>query len=712
MFFSVIIPIYNVEKYLSRCIESIIKQTYSSYEIILVNDGSTDNSLLIAEEYRNKYSNISVINKKNGGLSDARNAGLSIAKGKYVIFLDSDDGLEKEALKKIYCSLENQEDIDIVAGDCKLIYPDTEVIKARYVDNKTNSILTGSQFLKEQISHKQMFMNATANIYSKSFLDKNQLRFKTGILHEDEEFTPRVFLKAEKVKCLTFAFYDYYIRYNSITQTKDYSRNARDLYSTLSELESIYDDIGDDELKKLLKNTLSEKYLYMAQNIYNSELPSDISFDSSFVRRNAYDKVTKCKADLFSFSKKLYFNVNQVCNRVIPDINKSVLKKPIVFLFIFFAVVFLSRYFYFYRGDSGLIYSIYLWGSRLFSLLSLPLFIINLKRKKVKISISVIGLYLLLNLINLINKGDVRSMLSSSYPIISLVILFEFISYKREKLFVTDLYATFFILVFLNLIQMFFFPQWIDQHQYLLGMRNQIGIVLIINLFVADVYSKMIKVKCLMYVSLTMVLLTVLLGGSLNNLLAFAAIIILLFIKNNKKVKVLTNIKSTLLFYIIYYISVVLLRIQNLISPIIEIIFHRATTLSGRTIIWDAAIPKIIQNPLFGYGHQTDTNYFFTKRTWPSGQVIEAFYSAHNTFLQQMYETGILPILYFVFMLFSAGKLIAKDGKEFCSNYFIYLFAMLIIYSMEAIGYDGIIVLTIIGVIVSSIKKAGDLSGT
>ena len=162
MLFSIIVPIYNVEKYLARCIDSILDQDYANYEIILVNDGSTDNSLLIAEKYSKKYSNIILINKENGGLSDARNVGLDTAKGQYVIFLDSDDAIDKNALKTINCALENQEDIDVLAGEYKEIFSDKVVIQSRYSNGNNNSTITGVHFLKEQLTHKRMYMNAWA----------------------------------------------------------------------------------------------------------------------------------------------------------------------------------------------------------------------------------------------------------------------------------------------------------------------------------------------------------------------------------------------------------------------------------------------------------------------------------------------------------------------------------------------------------------------
>ena len=99
---SVIVPVYNVEKYIKKCLDTIISQTFSDIEIICVNDGSTDSSRKILEEYKNKDSRIIIIDKKNGGLSSARNAGMKVAMGEYISFIDSDDWIEETMLEKLY----------------------------------------------------------------------------------------------------------------------------------------------------------------------------------------------------------------------------------------------------------------------------------------------------------------------------------------------------------------------------------------------------------------------------------------------------------------------------------------------------------------------------------------------------------------------------------------------------------------------------------
>lgn len=130
--FSIIVPVYNVEKYLNNCIESLLNQKFDNFEIILVNDGSTDKSGLMCDNYASTNKNISVIHKDNGGLSDARNIGIANAKGEYIIFVDSDDFIEPESLKKFNELIEKKGKPDVIITRIKKFYEDSE---PRYIDS-------------------------------------------------------------------------------------------------------------------------------------------------------------------------------------------------------------------------------------------------------------------------------------------------------------------------------------------------------------------------------------------------------------------------------------------------------------------------------------------------------------------------------------------------------------------------------------------------
>ncbi|QFF99864.1 glycosyltransferase family 2 protein [Psychrobacillus glaciei] len=154
---SVIVPVYKVEDYLNRCVDSLVNQTYENMEIILIEDGSPDNCGIICDEYSLKYQRISVIHKENGGLSDARNHGIDAAKGEYILFVDSDDFIELDAIEKMILYAKEHR-LDIVCGDTyRTILNDSEPIFSRTKlcgGTLENKIITGEEYLVDCIKKK------------------------------------------------------------------------------------------------------------------------------------------------------------------------------------------------------------------------------------------------------------------------------------------------------------------------------------------------------------------------------------------------------------------------------------------------------------------------------------------------------------------------------------------------------------------------------
>ena len=220
---SIIIPVYNTEKYVERCLRSCIDQDLSKneYEIIVVNDGTKDNSLAIVEKIAAECSNVLIISQENAGLSAARNAGLSIAKGKYVWFVDSDDWIESNCLGNIVDKMEG----DNLEG---LVHAGI-----RYVD-EGNVYYLKSDYPKAILSGRDYMANYTINcaavktVYLRSFLEENNLRFYKGIYHEDHEFTPRAYYFIKRIGFTDLHFYYNRLTVDSITQ-KPNPKKAFDL---------------------------------------------------------------------------------------------------------------------------------------------------------------------------------------------------------------------------------------------------------------------------------------------------------------------------------------------------------------------------------------------------------------------------------------------------------------------------------------------------
>lgn len=187
---SVVIPVYNVEKYLQECVNSVLRQTYTDFEVILVDDGSTDSGGRICDDYAQKDPRVRVIHQANGGLSVARNTGLRAAQGKYVYFLDSDDYIEDHTLEALIF-LAEKESADIVFFDGYVFFDECEEDDAvsRYVRKKAYSPENGRNMLLHLLEKDEYRTAVPLMLFRTSYLLENDLWFMPGIIHEDELFT-------------------------------------------------------------------------------------------------------------------------------------------------------------------------------------------------------------------------------------------------------------------------------------------------------------------------------------------------------------------------------------------------------------------------------------------------------------------------------------------------------------------------------------------
>lgn len=227
---SVIIPVYNTAPYLVECMESIINQTFKDIEIICINDGSTDGSLDILNQYTLNDERVQVISQENCGLSRARNRGLEVAQGDYIYFMDSDDTLKVEALEYLYGeSAKNQ--LEVLCFDGQAVY-ETEELKDKYPSYHTTykyerteelgEIYSGIQMLSEFRRIEGYRVAVWLHFYTKEFLDTNNLRFCEGIYHEDEVFTFQCMMSAKRMSHRHKVYFNRRVRENSI-MTKDIS---------------------------------------------------------------------------------------------------------------------------------------------------------------------------------------------------------------------------------------------------------------------------------------------------------------------------------------------------------------------------------------------------------------------------------------------------------------------------------------------------------
>ena len=226
---TIVVPVYNVEKYLKKCIESIINQTYKNLEIILVDDGSPDNCGKICDDYKKQDSRIKVIHKKNGGLSDARNAGIDIANGEYITFIDSDDYIDDDYVELLYNAIVKDK-TDMVISSHKVIYDNGTILEK---ETGERSILNSKEVLKRILYDEGIDLSAWAKLYKIELFRK--VRYPKGRLFEDAATTYKLVDKCKNISIVSKSTYNYMIRENSITNL-NFSEKKLDLIKSTEEM--------------------------------------------------------------------------------------------------------------------------------------------------------------------------------------------------------------------------------------------------------------------------------------------------------------------------------------------------------------------------------------------------------------------------------------------------------------------------------------------
>lgn len=243
---SIILPVYNVEDYVEQSIQSILKQTHPHFELIIVNDGSTDTSGEICEEYAREDGRIHLIHQENQGLSMARNNGLEVATGDYILFVDSDDYIHRDLLSVLYGHLRKH---DAAVSVCDYLAVAEDEKESNYetsVYDTTYQVLDSLEAVSEIVEKSQARMIiACGKLYEKELF--NQVRYPQGKYHEDEFVTYRLFYQAQKIVVTDAQLYFYRQRSESITGNR-YSLKRLDKLEGLKEAISFFEEQGEKEL--------------------------------------------------------------------------------------------------------------------------------------------------------------------------------------------------------------------------------------------------------------------------------------------------------------------------------------------------------------------------------------------------------------------------------------------------------------------------------
>lgn len=274
---SIIVPIYKVEDYLNRCVDSLLNQTYENIEIILIDDGSPDKCGEICDGYVKLDKRVKVIHKENGGLSDARNTGISAARGSYITFIDSDDWINKNYVKVLYELLKSK-NADISACNFVRTFTDDE---PQYTHNATVYEYSNIEALHQLVGefYVQMVI-ACCKLYKTELF--RELRFPVGKIHEDEFITYKLLYKANKVVFTTEPLLYYRQRSDSIMGSGFKVKNRLDAIEAIEERAEFFESIGEYTLKDKTYNKLLKIYKQVYDNIHLFE---DEQLKKDFINR-------------------------------------------------------------------------------------------------------------------------------------------------------------------------------------------------------------------------------------------------------------------------------------------------------------------------------------------------------------------------------------------------------------------------------------------
>lgn len=312
---SIIVPVYNVEKYLDKCLERILNSTYKDFELIVINDGTKDNSEQIITKYldNEKYKDkITYISKENSGLSDTRNLGMSKAKGEYIAFVDSDDYIQttmyetmmNKALEKNY---------DIVACDVKLVYEDSDkekIISSAYEKNLFNK----DEIKQTMLTYYPVVWN---KIYKKSLLEG--IEFSKGVWYEDMEFNLKVYPRINSIGVVKEPLYNYLQRGNSIT----YTYNDK-LYDIITNMDTVIKYYKAQGIYEEYKEELEYLYLRYAYATFPKRLAK--CKDKKKYKEGIDFAINKVHEHFPEYKKNRYFKTMGVKGKYIKSFNKFISK--------------------------------------------------------------------------------------------------------------------------------------------------------------------------------------------------------------------------------------------------------------------------------------------------------------------------------------------------------------------------------------------------
>lgn len=306
---SIIVPVYNTEKYLEKCLESLVNQTLSDIEVLVINDGSPDNSEQIIKKYEEKYPEIiKYFSKPNGGLSDARNFGIEKATAEYIGFVDSDDYIELDMYENLY-NKAIEGDFDVTVCNLYMVYEDND--KRDVISSSINNDIRNKGSLKELMTY--VYPTAWNKIYKKELLQN--IKFKKNIWFEDVEFMLRLFPSINSIGVVNKPLYNYLQRENSITYTFN-----KKLYNFIDNMEGVIEYYKENNLYDEYKEEIEYLYVRYAFATFMKRLAK--AKDKKIYKEGYRYAITKVKENFPEYRKNKYLKQNGLKGYYIKYFNK------------------------------------------------------------------------------------------------------------------------------------------------------------------------------------------------------------------------------------------------------------------------------------------------------------------------------------------------------------------------------------------------------
>ena len=322
---SVIVPIYNREKYIRECVESIINQTYKDLEIILVNDGSTDKSLEIINEYAKNDLRIRIINKDNGGLSSARNTGIEAATSEYIMYVDGDDFINERTVEDLI-NKAKKEDLDVVIYDF-LIFKNNTYKTWKDINIENNKCITGKEYLMRLLTDKGI-SSVCNKLWRRSLYIDNNIRHPINISYgEDGSTLPRLIVNAERVGKLSKSYYNYRINSSSMMMNDNIK-----YYQYVEAYNIAFEYIKDKGIKldEGIKFTYKYDYAYKileTKNMLNKKNKSEqlVLLYNQFCKDVKCNDIVKCGQSSLGYLKKKLLVRAYKKSRILGDLIKIIM---------------------------------------------------------------------------------------------------------------------------------------------------------------------------------------------------------------------------------------------------------------------------------------------------------------------------------------------------------------------------------------------------